>query len=60
MDLTDDGPTAKPPLPCVPQDDVVEELIIPVPAGVCMFDIIHVHINIYILQTSKVMNQVVY
>ena len=38
VDLTDDGPAAKPPLPCLPQDDVAEEL--PVPAGLCMFEII--------------------
>jgi len=31
VDLTDDGPTAKPPLPCLPKDDVAKEL--PVPAA---------------------------
>ena len=41
VDLTEDGPaaTCKPPLPCLPQEDVAKEL--PVPAGLCMFQIIH-------------------
>ena len=38
MDLTDDGPTAKPPLPCFPQPDVTKEL--PVPAGLCTFGVL--------------------
>ena len=39
MDLTDDGPAVKPPLPRLPQDDVAKEP--PVQAGLCMFEIIH-------------------